>query len=193
MEKETTGELRLNEIGAVLLETNRPLFFDAYRRNRVTGSFILIDPMSNQTVAAGMITGREHGDAQPKALLDGLRFESRRITQTDREARCGHRAVTVWLVGNEELAYSLETELFRRGCLVHVLADPEHLHLLAELAKISNAIGVITICAVPANAALEAEDARNLIGPDRFLEVSSAGADGVELAVRALQEKGFIP
>jgi len=50
-------ELRLNEIGTVELETHLPLFFDPYNRNRITGSFVLIDPISNQTLAAGMIEG----------------------------------------------------------------------------------------------------------------------------------------
>jgi bifunctional enzyme CysN/CysC len=49
--------LGLNEIGRVTLRTTQPLFFDDYRRNRQTGSFILIDEASNNTVAAGMIVG----------------------------------------------------------------------------------------------------------------------------------------
>ena len=54
----TTGRLALNEIGRVTLRTTEPLFFDEYRRNRDTGSFILIDEATNETVAAGMILGR---------------------------------------------------------------------------------------------------------------------------------------
>ncbi len=49
--------LALNEIGRVTLRTTAPLFFDAYARNRDTGSFILIDEGTNRTVAAGMIMG----------------------------------------------------------------------------------------------------------------------------------------
>jgi bifunctional enzyme CysN/CysC len=49
--------LDLNEIGRVSLRTTQPLFFDDYRRNRDTGSFILIDEAANTTVAAGMIMG----------------------------------------------------------------------------------------------------------------------------------------
>jgi bifunctional enzyme CysN/CysC len=49
--------LALNEIGRVSLRTTTPLFFDDYRRNRDTGSFILIDEASNKTVGAGMILG----------------------------------------------------------------------------------------------------------------------------------------
>jgi bifunctional enzyme CysN/CysC len=49
--------LGLNEIGRVSLRTTTPLFYDEYRRNRETGSFILIDEGTNSTVAAGMILG----------------------------------------------------------------------------------------------------------------------------------------
>src|SRR5581483_11880114 len=49
--------LNMNDIGTVRVEADRPLVFDAYAQSRRTGSFILIDPDSNNTVAAGMITG----------------------------------------------------------------------------------------------------------------------------------------
>ena len=54
---ESATGLDLNEIGRVQLRTTQPLFFDEYRRNRQTGSFILIDENSNNTVGAGMILG----------------------------------------------------------------------------------------------------------------------------------------
>jgi sulfate adenylyltransferase large subunit len=50
------GELALNDIGRVRLRTSKPLAFDPYARNRATGSFILIDEATNETVGAGMIT-----------------------------------------------------------------------------------------------------------------------------------------
>ena len=49
--------LTLNEIGRVTLRTTQPLFYDEYRRNRTTGSFILVEEHSNDTVAGGMIVG----------------------------------------------------------------------------------------------------------------------------------------
>ena len=49
------SEFGLNEIGRVQLRTSAPLFFDSYRSNRITGSFVLIDEQTNETVAAGMI------------------------------------------------------------------------------------------------------------------------------------------
>ncbi|MCC5840171.1 MAG: sulfate adenylyltransferase subunit CysN [Opitutales bacterium] len=48
-------EIGLNEIGRVAFRTSAPLFHDSYRRNRITGSFVLVDPFTNNTVAAGMI------------------------------------------------------------------------------------------------------------------------------------------
>jgi bifunctional enzyme CysN/CysC len=51
------GRLAMNDIGRVTLRTTAPLFFDEYRRNRHTGSFILIDEGTNETVAGGMILG----------------------------------------------------------------------------------------------------------------------------------------
>jgi len=52
---EDASALGLNDIGRISLQTSQPLFFDSYRRNRFTGSFILIDELTNETVAAGMI------------------------------------------------------------------------------------------------------------------------------------------
>jgi len=52
---ETADSLSLNEIGRVHLRTQLPLFVDEYRRNRETGSFILIDDATNNTVAGGMV------------------------------------------------------------------------------------------------------------------------------------------
>jgi sulfate adenylyltransferase subunit 1 len=47
--------ISMNEIGRVVLRTTKPLFVDEYRKNRITGSVILIDENTNNTVAAGMV------------------------------------------------------------------------------------------------------------------------------------------
>ena len=54
---EGDGSLGLNEMGRVTLRTTAPLFYDEYRRNRTTGSFILVDEATSSTVGAGMILG----------------------------------------------------------------------------------------------------------------------------------------
>jgi sulfate adenylyltransferase large subunit len=128
LQHEATGELKLNEIGAVAVETFRPLYFDPYRRNRVTGAFILIDPITNETVGAGMITDRTQREAA-----------GHRVTAEERHARLGHRGAAVWFTGDEDEAHTLERKLFDGGCLVNVVTD-------AERARISAAAGLISIC-----------------------------------------------
>ena len=56
-----SAEIKLNEIGRISFRSTMPLFVDEYRRNRQTGSFVLIDEASNATVAAGMILGETAG------------------------------------------------------------------------------------------------------------------------------------
>lgn len=52
---EDDKDFKLNDIGKITLRTSSPLIYDSYRKNRTTGSFILIDPQTNETIAAGMI------------------------------------------------------------------------------------------------------------------------------------------
>ena len=52
---EDDQEFGLNEIGCVQVRTSAPLYYDSYKDNRITGSFVLIDEQTNETVAAGMI------------------------------------------------------------------------------------------------------------------------------------------
>ncbi len=56
LEKESRDSMELNDIGLVRIKTAERLSFDEYKKNRRTGSFILIDESSNSTVAAGMIS-----------------------------------------------------------------------------------------------------------------------------------------
>jgi sulfate adenylyltransferase large subunit len=70
--EDAVNALGMNDIGVVQLELTSPLFFDAYQDNRASGSFILIDPHSNATVAAGMIRrglSEERAGTQPQGAL----------------------------------------------------------------------------------------------------------------------------
>jgi bifunctional enzyme CysN/CysC len=58
---ENDGALALNDLGRISLRTATPLFVDDYRRNRITGSFILIDEATFETVGAGMVLGSTSG------------------------------------------------------------------------------------------------------------------------------------
>ncbi len=173
--QEAAEELKLNEIGVVELETNRRLFFDPYRKNRITGSFILIDPVTNETVAAGMISDARAAtvEAAPaSAAAPGVAH----VTAEEREARAGHRAVTVWLDAPPDLAYGVERLLFDQGCQVAVVTLQAAGGRIAEMARLLNAAGVIAICAAPGSGEQERQQAQNTIGPDRFVHVADAPA-----------------
>jgi sulfate adenylyltransferase subunit 1 len=62
LEHEAVPSLGMNDVGVAEIAVTRPLFFDAYTENRATGNFILIDPATNATVAAGMIRRGVAGD-----------------------------------------------------------------------------------------------------------------------------------
>ncbi|WP_137875743.1 adenylyl-sulfate kinase [Rhodococcus sp. Q] len=106
---ESAQSLRLNEIGRVQLRTQQPLLFDPYRRNRVTGSFVLVDDATGNTVAAGMITG-------PTLRESAVVWHSATIDRSDR-ATAG---ATVWLTGlsasgKSSVAAELERRLVAAG------------------------------------------------------------------------------
>ncbi len=105
------AQLNLNDIGEVAVETNRPLFFDAYRDNRGTGAAILIDPVTNETVAALMIVSAEGPDET-----------SGPVTDLERIARYGH-AGEVIAADDRKSALALERDFFDRGMTAAVFAD----------------------------------------------------------------------
>ncbi len=195
LQKTPAAELCMNDIGAVTLETSHPLFFDPYRRNHAIGSFILIDPVSNETVAAGMITGRlVRGSSE---LRQGGNGRAKRITAEDRERRSGHGAVTFWLAGSEEAAHLLESELFHRGCQVHVLGEKRNPHVLAHLARILNAAGLITVCTGPPLDSPTQQLLRDRLGERCFLyldatELGASPAEIVKAAYGKLEVGGFL-
>ena len=167
LEKQPATELCLNDIGAAVIETRKPLFVDPYRRNRATGAFILIDPLSNETVAAGMITGRPaHEGGQPTMYSAG------RVTPSERHARTGHLAAAVWVPQGAEAAIRLERSLFDSGAMVLMLDAAREGDLLPRLAEIALSAGLIVLCAAPADSPAPPAQLREMAGPDRFLEFS---------------------
>ena len=102
-------ELEMNEIGSVEFESSHPLFFDPYVSNRTTGSFILIDPLTNATVGAAMI--REALALQPERSETG----KDQITFQERLVRRGHRSAIFAMSGDRKHAEELERALLDRG------------------------------------------------------------------------------
>ena len=111
---EPVPTLRMNDIGAVSLHLLRAIAVDLYRDNRSTGALILIDPETNATVAAGMVTA-----AQGQAIA-GEEDETAawgRVTAGEREARWGHRGGVLELTGPAELIDAVERSLFAVGAV----------------------------------------------------------------------------
>ena len=96
----------LNEIGRVELKTSQPLQFDAYRMNRTTGSFILIDPLTHHTVAAGMIRSntRHVTDMQVERPAQSytspnVTWANQGVTRVNWEEHNGHKGAVLWFTG----------------------------------------------------------------------------------------------
>jgi len=188
LERQPATELNLNEIGTVVIDTHSPLFVDPYRRNRITGSFVMVDPISNATVAAGMVTGRDPRVADP-AAVEAQSGELSRIPVHDRAQRIGHPAVLIWLNGGATIAYAIESELFRLGYLTHVIAAQTDGSVMLELAQNMTAAGLVTICAADFLYELERERAEALVDPSQYIDLDASGFGKPEEAVKAITQK----
>jgi len=100
---ETATTLELNDLGRVHLELSSPLVFDSYRRNRLTGSLIVIDEATNETVAGGVILDTEVEEIgrseQPSDRSPNVRWQGSRMTRERRWQALGHGGATVWFTG----------------------------------------------------------------------------------------------
>ena len=125
--------LELNAVGRIFFEANRTILFDPYRKNRATGSFIIIDRVTNVTVGAGMILDRHVSESIPSKSAGRTQTQhpllnavSSQVSAAARVQRVGHKPATIWLTGlprsgKSTIAYALEARLWAKGCLVHVL------------------------------------------------------------------------
>ena len=139
--------LEMNDIGAVSINLLRPIAIDRYTENRATGAFILIDPESNATVAAGMI---READAQ---LSTGEEDEAGAwgpVTAGEREARWGHRGGVLELTGPARVINAIERALFAVGVFtsrIHADEDPYLLDpgLVPLVANIQTGSGLLVL------------------------------------------------
>ena len=202
LHRQPAPALGLNEIGRCSITLTAPVAFDAYRRNRATGGFIMIDRLTNATVAAGMILDREPEDGRKdhwddEAAAEHLHATASAVTPAERSARFGQQPVTVLLTGltgsgKTTLARAVERRLFDLGRAVAVLdgqemrlgisrdlgfsADErsENLRRSVEVARLFNEAGIIVLAAFLAPDEAVREKARERVGSDRFLVVHLA-------------------
>ena len=112
--------LKLNELGRVTLRTQVPLLLDEYSRNSATGSFILIDPDTNVTVAAGMV--RDTAPAATRAATPNTVRHQSLVTAGDRLTK----GRTLWFTGlsgsgKSSIAVLVEQKLLEHGCPAYIL------------------------------------------------------------------------
>jgi bifunctional enzyme CysN/CysC len=130
------SQLHLNEIGLCEVALRAPIAFDPYTLCKGTGSFIVIDRLTNVTVGAGMIVG-----------LSDQQESKGRVTLQEREARYGQKATTIALTSAQrELAYQLERRLFNLGHAAMVLDDASFAAQADFIAQQINRAGVICLC-----------------------------------------------
>ncbi|MCF6171884.1 MAG: sulfate adenylyltransferase subunit CysN [Bacteroidales bacterium] len=195
LEKSEIDHFELNEIGRVVVTTTKPLLFDPYKKNRQTGSFILIDPVTHNTVAVGMIMDKMSSDHLPSRITNKEREHIAKsgslISPKEREKRYDQKAQTIWITGlhgsgKNELAYTLEKELFDMGKTVVVLdgksvrsglsreldySPPdraEHLRRVAHICKLLNDQGIICICSFISPKANIRQQVMEIVGEKRF-------------------------
>jgi len=152
LEQAPATQLEMNEIGSAAVETSRPLFFDAYATNRATGSFILIDLISNATLAAGMIESRPPAAGPEREAGASPDFVSTSVTPGERHARAGHLPAIVWIEGRPAVARLLEAKLFGLGCHVFAVPEDARAEALPDVARALADAGLIAIVSPPASA-----------------------------------------
>lgn len=193
-------ELKMNEIGRVSLTTSRPLFFDPYKINQKTGSFIIIDPATNVTVGGGMIrAARSKSDTQDtqknvRKLSPNVTWEPWNISRERREERNGHKAAVLWFTGasgagKTTIAKALENKLYdesrqtmlldgdqvRHGLNGDLKFSPkdraENIRRVGEVARLFYEQGNIVLCTFVSPYRKDRETVKQLFPDGRFIEI----------------------
>jgi bifunctional enzyme CysN/CysC len=135
---ETAEDLGLNEIGRVRLRTAEPLVFDPYARNRTTGSFILIDEATNDTVGGGMIIGTgATAETGAAVRATNVTWSPGSLDRDQRWSALRTRGATIWFTGlpasgKSTIAAALEERLVIDGRSAYRLDGDNLRHGLNE-------------------------------------------------------------
>ena len=200
LHRQKANGLGLNDIARVQIKTAMPLFYDPYHENRLTGNFILIDPITNNTVAAGMIRGatQKLKDLLPDSThgikSENIVWEEFNITEEMRERRNGHKGAVLWFTGlsgsgKSTIAKALSLELFERGCQIAVLDGDnvrhglcsdlgfsaedrtENIRRVGETAKLFKKNANIALCSFISPYQKDRDAVRDIIEDNRFFEI----------------------
>ena len=186
-EKLSASKLELNDLSIVTLKTARPVPYEQYKNCAGLGGLILIDRMSNQTVAAGMIEF---------ALRRASNVHTHKL-DVDKESRQrlnGHSSKVLWFTGlsgsgKSTIANALEKELHQKGIRTYILdgdnvrhglnkdlgftdADRiENIRRISEVAKLMVDAGIVVITAFISPFKAERQMAREMFDADEFVEI----------------------
>ena len=184
---EVSSELRQNDISIITLSLNKSIPFEPYSKCSSLGSFILIDKISNNTIAAGIINFSLH-------RAKNLSYQNLDIKKSSRHLLNSHVSKVLWLTGlsgsgKSTLANSLEKKLYAKGIRTYVLdgdnirkslnkdlgfsnADRvENIRRIAEVSKILVDSGIVVITAFISPFRAEREMARLLFEKNEFIEI----------------------
>jgi bifunctional enzyme CysN/CysC len=179
--------LELNEIGYCNIATSTPLAFDPYKKCRATGGFILIDRLTQETAAAGII------DFALRRATN-IHWQELAVGPRERAALNGHQPAILWFTGlsgagKSTIANRLEQKLLALGCHTMLLDGDnvrhglnrdlgftdvdrvENIRRVGEVAKLMGDAGLIVISAFISPFRADRQMAREIAGPHEFIEV----------------------
>ncbi len=187
LQKLPAKTLQLNEIGNCTLAVDRPIAFDSYNENRQTGSFILIDRMTNNTVGMGMINF-------PLRRAANIHWQNLDINKAANAEQKGQSPAVLWFTGlsgsgKSTIANEVQRRLFASGRHSYILdgdnvrhglnrdlgftdADRvENIRRVAEVSKLMVDAGLITLVSFISPFRAERDLARNLMEEGEFIEI----------------------
>lgn len=172
LERHDSKELQLNEIGLCELTLNKAVAFDAYKKNRATGAFIVIDRLTNVTVGAGMIVGS--ADSASGETLTA-------VSAQEKADRFDQKPASIVLTGSNKhvLAGALDRKLFSLGKAAALVSkDDLGENNADDTARILKQAGLIALCTFEAQSEV-----------DLVIDADHTSIDG---AIAEIQDKGII-
>lgn len=208
MHSEKIKSLKANDIGRASISTHDSVFFDYYKVNKNTGSFILIDPISYNTCGAGIIKFSQQQSTN-------LSWDTGSIKRDNWEKKHNHKSSVIWLTGlsgsgKTTISQELEMILFRKGVSVvcldgdklrHGLCKDlgfspedrkENLRRVSEMAKVLVEYGIIVICSFISPLVSQRKLVADILGKDfKEIYVKCSLEKCIERDVKGLYKKAI--
>ncbi len=181
------NELKLNDVAEISISFNKTVPFSTFKENKILGSFIIIDPINNQTMGIGMINFSLRRS-------QNIQLQNLTINKNLREKINGHKGQVLWMTGlsgsgKSTIANEVEKILYSQGKKTYILDGDnirhglnkdlgftdkdrvENIRRVAEVAKLMCDAGLIVITAFISPFRLEREMARSLFEKNDFKEI----------------------